>query len=135
MSTDNQGAKVIAHLRLSNELAKRYQDAQEKAASEREAVRAKLSEAVQALVKNDRIFTHQVDAMTEKLAGDGGAVAAIELIRDLAEHRNAAELEAIGTPASHEKTASAQPTLTGGPIADYDETESGQAFRRALTGA
>ena len=133
MSTENQGAKALAHLRLSNEIASRFQDQLQKQAAARDAVMAKLPAAVKSLVDNERIFANQSDELTEKLAND--PVAAIELIRDLAKHRNANELDSIGSSGRSEKQASAQRTLTGGPIPDYDETESGQAFRQRLFGA
>jgi hypothetical protein len=131
MSTDTQAPKVLAHLQVSNEISKRLQDHLEKSAADQEAVKAAVPEAIDALESNERIFGHQKEAVAEKIASSH--LACIELIRDLAKHRNAAELDAIGTPVGQEKKASARP-ITGAAIADQDETEAGQAFRSKLLG-
>jgi len=133
MSTQSQAPKVLAHLRVTNEAMARFQDHLEKDAAVKEAVSAKVPEAVEALVSNERIFGHQSDEVAEKIASSHEAC--IELIRDLACHRNAAELDAIGSPAGSEKTASAKTGPTGQRVADFDDTASGQAFRDKLMGA
>lgn len=132
MSTPTTAPKVLAHLRASNEISRRFQAVLEKEAAETSAVRAALPAAMAALEDNDRIYGHQKQTVMEKLASSHAAC--IELIRDLAKHRNAAELEAIGNPVhGTEKKASASP-LTGAAVADFDETASGAAFRQKLLG-
>lgn len=131
MSTNSQAPKVLAHLRVSNEVAKRFQDHLEKDAADQEAVKAAVPTAIKAMEDNERIYGHQKEAVAEKIASSH--LACIELIRDLALHRNAAELDAIGTPVGQEKKAVARP-VTGAAVADFDETESGQIFRARLTG-
>jgi hypothetical protein len=113
-------------------LAKRFQDRLEKEAEVKEAVDALVPEAIDALEANERIFGHQKEAVAEKLASSHAAC--LELIRDLAKHRNAAELDSIGSPVGQEKKAAARP-VTGAGVADWDETESGQSFRNTLLGA
>jgi len=132
MTIDAQAPKVLAHLRMSNETAKRLQDNLEKQAAVATAVKAAVPTAVAALEANERIFGHQKEAVAEKLAASH--TACIELITDLAKHRNAAELDSIGMPVGQEKSASVR-HVTGAAIADQDETEAGQAFRDRLLGA
>jgi len=131
MSTQSQAPKVLAHLRVTNEAMARFQDHLEKDAATRDAVSAKVPEAVEALVSNERIFGHQSDEVAEKIASSHEAC--IELIRDLACHPTAAKLDAIRSPAGSEKTEGARP-ITGQLVADFDETASGQAFRDKLMG-
>jgi hypothetical protein len=131
MSVDTKAPKVLAHLRLSNETSRRYQEHLEKNAQVAEAVKAAVPEAVQALVDNERIFGHQTEEVTEKIASSHEAC--IELIRDLAKHRNAVEIESIGSQVGQEKKASAR-SVTGAQIADYDEDPAGAAFRERLMG-
>ena len=132
MTTDAQAPKVLAHLRIANETAKRLQDHLEKKAAVAEAVKAAVPEAIDALEANERIFGHQKEAVAETLAGSH--TACIGMIRDLSKHRNTAELDSIGKPVGQEKKASAR-SVTGAAIADQDETEAGQAFRDKLLGA
>jgi len=132
MSTPTTAPKVLAHLRASNEVSKRYQALLEKTAAEKEAVKTAVDEAINALVSNERIFEHQKEAVIEKIASSH--VACIELIRDLAKHRNAAELDSIGTPVGGQEKKASATRHTGEHVANYDETESGQAFRQRLLG-
>lgn len=133
MSDNSQAPKMLAHLRLANETSRRYQDLLEKDAAAADVVKAEVPAAVEALVANERITGAQREAVAEKIATDH--VACIQLIRDIAKHRNATELDAIGGPVrGAEKTASDNP-ITGGLVADHDETEAGKAYRRMLTGA
>ena len=132
MTTDVQAPKVLAHLRMSNETARRLQNHLEKQAAVDAAVKTAVPVAIAALESNERIFGHQKEAVAEKLATSHEAC--IELITSLAKHRNSAELDSIGTPVGHTKSASDR-AVTGAAIADHDETESGQAFRDRLLGA
>jgi len=126
MSTSAE--KVLQLARVSNELLTRFQEREERAATEKQAALAMVSAAVQSLVDNERIFPDQRNDVAEKIASSH--LACIELIRDLAKHRNASEIEQIGT---HVKTAGDQPgRATGAPISDYDERPSGQRYRTIL---
>lgn len=132
MSTNATGQKLLAYMRVSNEANKRYQDLLEKTAAESQAVKVAAAQAVKSCVEHDRIFGHQKDTVMQKLAESHPAC--LEFITDLAKHRNADEIGAIGVTVGQEKSASARP-ITGAPIYDHDETESGRLFRERLTGA
>lgn len=132
MSNEFTAPKVLAHLRMANAIASRYQDNLEKTAAVEEAVKAAVSEAMDALVANERIYEHQKESVMDKLASDHAAC--IEFIRDLAKHRSATELSTIGKQVGQEKTASARYRPTGGAVANYDETDAGAAFRQKLLG-
>ena len=131
MSIDTKAPKMLAHLRASNEVSKRFQDHLEKDAADSEAVKSAVPAAIAALMGNERIFDQQKEAVAEKIASSH--VACIELIRDLSKHRNAGELDSIGTAVGQEKSAAARP-ITGAAIADFDETDSGKAFSDKLLG-
>ena len=127
-------AKALAHARVTNEALRRYQEALEKKAALAERVKAAAADAVKVCLKHERIYEHQAEAVQEKIAAD--PVAALELLRDIAKHRNAAELDSIGTPAGSEKTASAKGSpITGAHVSDWDETASGQGYRQKLMGS
>jgi len=125
--------KLLQLARVTNEWMTRHQAREEKVAAEKQAVDALVPEAVEALIENERIFENQKSDVLEKLASSH--VACIELIRDLAKHRNASEIDQIGSQVA-EKTASdhaAYPNV-GAPISDHDDRPSGQAFRTILMG-
>jgi hypothetical protein len=126
--------KTLELTRVCSELLKRAQTAQEKAAHDKQAVDSAVSDAVAALIKHERIYENQGNAVREKIASSH--VACVELIRDLAAHRNSAEAgQSIGKPMN--KAASDKPRTRplGSPVADYDELESGRVFREQLLGA
>jgi len=134
MSNQLQAERALAQARVTNELSKRLQGRLEKEAAASTAVRAAAGEAADAMVKNERIFANQKDAVVEKIASDdGGHLASLELARNLSCHRNAAEVEQIGSPVGQEKTAKAR--VSGAPTSDFDETPEGRAFRERLCGA
>jgi len=133
MSTPTTAPKLIAHCRVTNEIAKRLQAKMEKDAADSDAVRAAAPAAVKAMLENERLFDHQAESVTEKLASSH--VACIEMIGVLSQHRNASEIDtvsAIGTAGGSEKKASAV-HMAGAAIADYDEQDGG-AFRNAIFG-
>lgn len=131
MSINATAPKVLAYLRLANETARRLQDRLEKDAAAAKNIEEKVPEAVNALLENERIFGHQTQKVAEMISTSHEAC--IDLIRDLAKHRNSSELEAIGTPGTKEKRASA-PHFAGARVADFDETEAGRIFREKLLG-
>ena len=65
-----------------------------------------IPEAVKACAENERIESHQKEALAAALQDP---VRAMELIVKLASHRNAAELSRIGTPTTTQKSASYDP--------------------------
>jgi hypothetical protein len=132
MSNSAQEQKLLAYLRLSNEANKRHQMLLDKIAAEKQAVDAATPQAVQACVEHDRIFGHQKEAVAQSLKTSHAKC--LEFIAGLAKHRNANELDAIGTQLGNEKTASARPRVTGARIADHDETDAGRKFREKLMG-
>ena len=120
--------KVLQLARVTSELINRSQSREEKAAADKAAVAALVPEAVDSLVSNERITENQKETVAEKIASSH--VACIELIRDLAKHRNAGEVAEIGT---HVKTASEHTSRSvGAPIGDHDDRPSGQIFRSML---
>jgi len=138
--SNQQAPKVLAFAAAANEVSKRYQTLKEKvaatekqAAAEADQLKAGAEKATEAMLEHERIFGHQKEAVAERLSDpEGGHAACLELIPDLAAHRNAAEVAAIGSPVGPEKKASAR--MTGAPTADFDETEAGQKFRQILSG-
>ena len=126
----NKQAKLVAALRVNNEIAKRSQEDREKQAAAKSAVSALMPGVMDALLETERIYEHQRDQVQEKLAGDH--TACLEFVRDLCRHKNSTEIGEIGTPVGRTKTANAR--ATGAPVADQDDTLSGQAFRARLSG-
>jgi len=122
--------KVLELAGLSSELLSRYQTHMEKQAAEQAAVDAATPGAVSALAQNERIFDNQKDDIATKIAASHAAC--IELITKLAAHRNASELEAIGTQV---KSAGEDVRSVGAPVSDFDERPSGQKYRNMLMGA
>ena len=68
-----------------------------------------IPEAVKACAENERIESHQKEALAAALQDP---VRAMELIVKLASHRNAAELSRIGTPTTTQKSASYDPNTS-----------------------
>jgi hypothetical protein len=123
--------KLLCKLAVDNEIAKRHQHLLEKVAADQAAVQAKTAAAVDMLVEHDRMHAHQRDMVTEKLASaEGGHVASLELLCDVARHRNADEITTIGNAVGQEKTSS--DCHTGAMISNHDETAAGRAFREKL---
>ena len=123
--------KALQLTRLTNELLKRAQVEREKQAAINARIADVLPATMDAMIEHDRIHPQQRDEVMQKLASD--PVAAIELLRELSTHRNAAEVGQIGQASGSEKTAGDKPTTTrGGPTADFDALPSGQKFREML---
>jgi hypothetical protein len=77
-----------------------------------------IPEAVKACVENERIESHQKEALDSALRDP---VRAMELVIKLASHKNAAEMARLGTPVAT-KTAGYDPTssLTSGYVGARD---------------
>lgn len=125
--------KLVTFCQVTGELLKRAQAQQEEKRAQEEIVKQRIPEVVNSLVTNERIFPHQKEAVA-KGCEDPGKV--LELLRDVAAHRTAGEVEKIGSAVEGEggqvKTASRQPL--GGRVANWDETEAGQRYRQRLMG-
>jgi len=134
MSSNPKAEKLFAFVRVANEGLKRYQDLLEKQSAERATTKKLAADAVKSCIAHERIFSHQQEAVMNKLATDHAAC--LEFIRDLAAHRNSSELESIGTPVGgSEKTGSFRGPATGAAVADWDSTDEGRAFRSRLSGS
>jgi hypothetical protein len=127
---NNLAEKVLCQTRVMAEILRRKEARVKEASAEKEAVAAVIPEAVQALLDNDRIEGHQKEAVANGLTSH---LACVELVRDLARHRNAAELQSIGTPAGGGNgTAEKRASFSGAPVTDWDQTEAGQKFTDIL---
>jgi len=132
MSTNSNAPKVLAALRASNEISKRFQEKVAADQAKEAQVKEALPEAVAACVDNERIYGDQSEKVAAALGDpETGHAACLTFIRDLAKHRTAEEVSSIGTPVGQEKTASAR-GATGSRVADFDETDAGRAFRDRL---
>ena len=72
-----------------------------------EKVARLIPDAVKACVENERIESHQKEALAAALRDP---VRAMELVIKLASHKNAAEMARLGTPVSSVKTAGYDPS-------------------------
>ena len=125
----NTQEKLLHYLRLTGELNKRAQQHNDEATKQAQAVSGKVPDAIQSMLDNERIFPHQKEAVAQAIAGSHAQC--VELIRDLAKHRNASELETVGHPTGS-PVKSAGIRNVGGPVRDFDETTAGQKFRQIL---
>ena len=125
--------KLVTFCQVTGELLKRAQALQEEKRANDEIVKRLIPEAVNSLVTNERIFEHQKEAVAKGCEEHGKV---LELLRDVAAHRTAGEVEKIGSVVEggggQVKTASRQPL--GGRVANWDDTESGQRFRQRVLG-
>jgi hypothetical protein len=125
--------KLVTFCQVTGELLKRAQARQEEKRASDEIVKQRIPEVLEALVTNERIFPHQKEAVAKGCENPGKV---LELLRDVAAHRTAEEVEKIGSAVDgeggHVGTASRQPL--GGRVANWDETEAGQRYRNRLMG-
>ena len=124
--------KSLCLARVTGELLKRASVQQEKQAAEATAIEKILPAALDACIQHERIFENQRDDVMQKLASSHSAC--IEFIRDLAAHKNAAEVAAIGQPQGGQVKKAGSPILRGGASQDFDATESGKRFAEKLFG-
>lgn len=130
--SDSFARKVVTLCQVTGELLKRAQAYNAEKRAQIESVKQKIPAAVDSLVTNERIFPHQKEAVAK---GCEDHAKVLELLRDVAAHRSAGEIEKIGsaTNATVTKRASASGPL-GSHVADWDETEAGQRYRQRLLG-
>ena len=125
--------KTLASVLVSNEISKRAQAVLREKRARDEKLSTLIPEVVAALEKNERIYGHQKEAVAKALQDPA---AGLELLRDVACHRNAGEVEAIGSGVGNVKSASAKSNpYTGQKVADFDETDAGRAFRDRILGS
>lgn len=86
---------------------------------EQQKIAELIPQAVKACVDNERIESHQKEALEQALKNP---VRALELITKLAGHKNAAEMSRLGTPVGQQKAASYDPatSLTNGYVGARD---------------
>ena len=134
MSNENLQQQLLTSLRVSSELMKRAQAAEEKLQKLASAINSEIPATVDALVSGGRITADEKDSVSHGLQDP---VTGLQLMRKLAFHRNDKEtVEPIGKPVGkggQVKTANAR--YLGEHVADWDETNGGRAFRDILMGS
>jgi hypothetical protein len=123
--------QMLQFIGVTSEIMKRYKNTVEKQAAQKQAVAEKIPALLNIMVENDRIAEHQKDAIA-KAAQD--PVQCIEVMAALAKHRNSSEMQPVGTAVGQAKAANVKKRAIGGVVTNWDETEAGQEFRRALYG-
>ena len=124
----NPAQKALCLARVTSELLKRTQQAEEKQAAEKSAIASLIPDVVEALVKHERIMPYQKEAVAKGLTDHKQC---LEALMKLAANRNASEIQSIGTPVEGAQTKQAS-ALTGMPVSDFDAVESGQRFTEIL---
>jgi hypothetical protein len=123
--------QMLQFIGVTSEIMKRYKNTVEKQAAQKQAVAEKIPALLNIMVENDRIAEHQKDAIA-KAAQD--PVKCIEVMAALAKHRNSSEMQPVGTAVGQAKAANVKKRAIGGVVTNWDDTEAGQEFRRALYG-
>ena len=110
--------KIIDYIGFSDAAMTKAAAVLDERNAQQEKIAALIPAAVKACVENERIETHQKEAL-EKALHD--PVRVMELVVKLASHRNAAEMSRLGTPVG-QKSASHDPTtsLTSGYVGARD---------------
>jgi hypothetical protein len=126
--------KLLNYALVANEISRRAQQQREEKQAMDSAVAEKIPEAVQALIDNERIYEHQSEKVADALQNP---VSALELLRDVAAHRNPAEVSTIGAevPGQTKTSSDKGNPYTGGSVASFDDLPSGQRFRELLLGS
>jgi len=121
---------VLQYMRVTNEILKRAQVAQQEKTATANAIAELAPVAVDALIANERLLPHQRDEVIKAASQPPQALA---LLRDLAPHRTDRELEKIGHEVGDSKGGQIKRSTTvGRPVADFDTTPGGQQFRQRL---
>ena len=121
--------KLMAYMRVSNELARRHQELLTKQAAVQASLEPLIDAAVESCVKHGRLLLEEKVAFAPTLRDHKTC---LEVIRDLAAHRNTEEMATIGVPIPGvTKTASSRRAV-GAPIADMDQTAGGRRFREIV---
>lgn len=111
--------KVIDYIGYSDAALTKAAAAIKTQEEQAEKLAALIPAAVAACVENERIESHQKEAL-EKALHD--PVRTMELVVKLAGHKNAAEMARLGTPVGQQKAASYDPanSLTSGYVGARD---------------
>lgn len=111
--------KIIDYIGFSDAAMTKAAAVIDERTAQQEKIAALIPAAVKACVENERIESHQKEAL-EKALHD--PVRVMELVVKLASHRNAAEMARLGTPVGQQKSASYDPTtsLTSGYVGARD---------------
>jgi len=111
--------KVIDYIGYSDAALTKAASAIQTQEEQTEKLASLIPAAVAACVENERIESHQKEAL-EKALHD--PVRTMELVVKLAGHKNAAEMARLGTPVGQQKAASYDPTasLTSGYVGARD---------------
>jgi hypothetical protein len=131
MST-TPNAQLLAHTLVSNEISKRHQVRLQEKVAQDTAVAAVIPSVIQALQDNERIYPHQAEKVAAAIVNP---VQCLELLRDVACHKNASEIEKIGSETGTPAPGAGASPHTGRQIADHNETPAGQSFSDAILGA
>lgn len=123
--------QLLQFIGVTSELMNRYKGTLEKSASQKQAIEEKVPALLQIMVDNERIAAHQKEAIAKAVQDP---VQCLEVMAALAKHRNSSELQPVGTAVGQAKAASVKKRPIGGVVTNWDETEAGQEFRRALYG-
>lgn len=120
MSTENNALvqKIIDYIGYSDAAMTKAAAAEQAQVETSEKLAHLIPEAVKACVENERIESHQKEALAAALQDP---VRTMELVIKLAAHKNAAEMARLGTPVAT-KTAGYDPTasLTSGYVGARD---------------
>lgn len=110
--------KIIDYIGFSDAAMTKAAAVLDQQTAQQEKIAALIPAAVKACVENERIESHQKEALENALHDP---VRAMELVVKLASHRNAAEMARLGTPVG-QKTAGYDPTasLTSGYVGARD---------------
>ena len=123
--------KTVLFARVTGELMKRAQAADEARQKQAEAIAKQIPITVEALRAGERIMESEKEAVAQGLSDP---ITALDLMAKLAYHKNSDELRPTGGPAPGTQVKKASLHMCGAPVADWDATEGGQAFRRILMG-
>jgi hypothetical protein len=111
--------KVIDYIGYSDAALTKAASAIQTQEEQTEKLASLIPAAVAACVENERIESHQKEALEKSLHDP---VRTMELVVKLAGHKNAAEMARLGTPVGQQKAASYDPTasLTSGYVGARD---------------
>lgn len=125
----NNDKLVLKLAMVTGEIIRRAQLANNEKTASNSQRPALITEAVDSLVKHERINPEQREKVASALTENPNY--ALTLLRDVARHRNSTEL-AIGAPTGSTKVASAEavkrPVIAGARPVDFDDTEHGRRF-------
>ena len=121
---------TVDFVRVTGELMKRAQAAEEERKKQAAELARVIPEAVKAAVDNDKILNDEQDKVAEALKDP---VKAVTLLRDVCRHRpEKRAADTIGKPVGPGSTT--QPHVRGAKTASWDDTPQGARFREQIMG-